>query len=262
MSTATTPTAATSGASVHKVVSGFTAITEQGHWDACSIIAEIAALHPAPWCKIHSWGDPAGLSGLVKAWRNEYIAAGRWDIDALGKGHGTSLANIHWHMAVKHPFHLAGYLPSLDAPTSSDHEQLHSFVKDNVYAGNTVIVFVTRAYNLPHNQAGVQRHFVTLGGIDSKLGYLVANGDTDEGIAAAAGTVIPCHWATWGQLLAAGVNGAIAVDVGWKPPVPIPPTPIPTPTPTPVPVDDAMRQALAELQADVKRLAELMQQGG
>jgi len=214
--------------SIRRIIPGFAALSEQGHWDACAIIAEMAAAHACPWA-VRMWPDvalsnPAAVNAKIVNWRQMYLSASRWTV-----GHGTTLGNIYWHLGELHA-HLAGYIPTVNSPNLT---ALHDFVKRHTYHGNPVIIFISRAYNLTKNEAGVYGHFVTLGGIDSTLGYVTANGDTLDGLRSAAGAIIPCQWNTWAQLVAAGINGAIALDASYAPPAPpSPPAPPVTPPPS------------------------------
>lgn len=236
-------TVAVAPTAVHVEIPDFRALSEQGHWDACAIIAEIAALHACPWATLHSWGDPAGISGLVKSWRNEYIAAGRWTV-----GHGTTLGNIYWHLAVKHGWQerLAGYIPYSSTPNMA---ALRAFIKQHTYHQRPVILFIGKASELADNEAGVSGHFVTLGGIDSTLGYLTANGDTLAGLKSGVGALIPTEWNTWQRLAAAGVNGAIALDRAWHPPVAATPPPPPPASNHPPDLHKLAEEALSAIQA-------------
>ena len=216
---------------VERIIPGFAALSEQGHWDACAVVAELDAIHACKWATIDAWGDPTALSGLIKSYRNDYIAASRWTV-----GHGTTLGNIQWHLATHKGWapRLAGYIPTVNSPNLT---ALHDFVKRNTYQGNPVILFISRAYQLTKNEAGVYGHFVTLGGIDSTRGYWTGNGDTLDGLRSAAGAIIPCQWNTWAQLVAAGINGAIALDASYASPAP--PTPPAPPVVTPPPSDSS-----------------------
>ena len=235
-----TAAAASPSSAVHVEIPGFAAISEQGHWDACGVIAELAALHACPWATFASWGNPAAISSLITEYRSEYVAAGRW-------GHGTTLSNIYWHVTQKRPLHLAGYIPYSSSPNMA---ALHSFIKLQTFRKNPVIVFISKAYNLTANEKGVYGHFVTLGGIDSVKGYLTANGDTLDGLRSAVGATIPLQWNTWAQLTAAGVNGAIALDASWRAPA------VATPPPAP-PASDSSSDALTLLDEALTALQSL-----
>lgn len=83
-------------------------------------------------------------------------------------------------------------------------EVIHQALK--VHAGtNGCVLQFEHAYKLPYNEPGVNRHFVGVGGIDSKAGYLIANGDDVNALAShdGHGKVIPTRWYGWNQLLAA-----------------------------------------------------------
>lgn len=236
---------------VHREIAGFRAISEQGHWLDCGIVAEIDALRACAWFRDDGRSDPAMTSGLIKSWHNEYAASIDPATNRPRMDHGTQLHDILWHLTTRHPenSHIAGHIPSVDVPNLT---QLRTFIKYHTYHLNPVIVFVSRAYNLPHNEAGVGGHFVTLGGIDSELGYLVANGDTTDALAnKALGVNVPTYWATWAQLTAAHVNGAIALDAAWQAPV------VTTPPPAP-PAGDSSSDALALAQQALNALQALI----
>lgn len=219
MATATPATGIT-----HLEIPDFVALTERGNWGACGIIAELDALQVCPWGNI-SFADPAAIDAKAKQWIAEYAAAGRASATGI-----TTLGNIHWHLQLHAP-HLAGYIPWSATPNL---DALHTFVKTHMLLQNPVIIEVGNAAALPNNQTGIQFHFVVLGGIDSTLGYLVANGDTQEALTTTH-ELVQTHWATWQQLITAKVCGAIAVQRGWTPPPP-PDTPL---TPLQV-LDDAL----------------------
>ena len=223
------PAAATG---VHVEIPGFQALSEQGHWDACAVVAELDALH------VCTWRNEPLVENTINAWRWQYVQARRWTAGA-----GTTLSNIYWHLT-QTPIraHIAGYIPYSGSP---DMAALHTFIKTQMLAQNPVIVEVSNAAALPHAEQGVRYHFVCLGGIDSTQGYLVANGDTLDAIQNKPGAIVPTYWATWAQLTQAGVCGAIALQrVVTPPPPPPPPPPVP-----PIGLQDAITQAEALLAA-------------
>src|SRR6185437_16180104 len=75
--------------------------------------------------------------------------------------------------------------------------------------GHTAISFVGRALALPDNEQGVYGHFIAFGGLDSDAGYLVGNGDELEALGGHG--IIPAHWIGWDKLVAAQINGLIAL---------------------------------------------------
>lgn len=182
-------------------------------WDACGCVANEVALAAL------SGRTPD--AGLAAAARRRDLAASRFTI-----GSGQALSDIAWDLEQRgcHDLQQIGYT---DAP---DLNALHDFIKRAALAQIPVIIELRHASALPDNEAGVNYHFVVLGGIDSTLGYLVANGDTRTGIAHQAlyghfpgcGN-LPTNWATWQTLEAAGICGAIAL----KPVPPLPPSPAP-----------------------------------
>ncbi len=237
MSAPAAPAASPAAVNIHIEIPGFQALTERNHWDACALIAEMDALNVCPWASTKFSLGASAISNRVSSWRNEYIAAGRWDLP----NHGTSLKNIYWHLT-KHKAHIAGYIPYSDTPNL---QALHDFIKHHTLAQNPVIIQVVNAQALPKNESGVASHFVTLGGIDSADGYLVANGDTEQALTTGA-FLLSLNWATWAVLVKAQIRGAIALDRSWQAPTPAP-TPTPTPTPTPV-VPIGLADAIASVE--------------
>src|SRR5690348_5270563 len=235
----TAPTVAPppSSVSVHVEIPGFQALSEQGHWDACAVVAEADALHVCPWN-----GVPLE-ENTINAWRYQYVRANRWT-----QGAGTTLGNIYWHLT-QTPVraHIVGYIPFSNLPNLTT---LHAFVKRQCLQQNPIIIQVSNASALPHAEQGVHYHFVALGGIDSTLGYLVANGDTTDALAGKPGAIVPTYWATWDVLVKAGICGAIALDRGYVPPTP-------TPTPPSVPSSDLHALAADALSALEKLTAAL-----
>ncbi len=227
--------APTVAANRHVEIPGFVALSERGHWDACSVVAEIDALHVCPWNAVPL------AENSIDAWRWQYVQHGKWSY-YNGKPIGTTLKNIYWHLTeTAIHAHIAGYIPYSDTPNLT---ALHAFVKQHTLAQNPLIVQVVNAQALPHAEQGVYSHFVAIGGIDSVKGYLVANGDTVDALQTTALTV-PLYWATWAQLVAAKISGAIALQRIVAPaPAPPPPPPV-TPPPTP-PIGLAAAIAQAE----------------
>lgn len=238
MSTASAPTPT----KVHLEIPGFAALSERGHWDACSVVAEIDALHACPW-------NSVALAGAsIDAWRWQYVRYGHWTYDPKsGRPIGTTLAAILWHLTqTAIHAHVAGYIPYSDTP---DNAALHDFVKRHALALNPIIVQVSNAQALPRAEQGVIQHFITLGGIDSDRGYLVANGDTLDALNTTA-TTVPLQWATWATLSAAKISGAIALQR-------IVPAPVPTTSPQPL-VTQAVRDSVHELVTQAQALAALL----
>ena len=204
---------ATSNAT-HVEIPHFLALTERGNWDACGVVAELAALHACPWSGVKF---PTAASGpaTVKAWRQQYVDAGHW------RGGGCYLSDIYWHLTT-HNRHVDAYLPYSDTPNLT---ALHTFIHTWTLKAHPVIIEVSNAAALPHNEQGIRYHFVCLGGIDSDAGYLVANGDTDAALTTTK-LWVPTYWATWATLVRAGICGAIAINRDYTPPAPPPVPPI------------------------------------
>lgn len=205
---------------VHVQIAGFQALSEQGHWDACAVVAEIDAVH------VCAWGHVALIENSINAWRWQYVQNHRWTFDRAGKSHGTSLAAIYWHLT-ETAVHarIAGYIPYTDAPDAAYRERLHTLLIQQAARGNPLIVQVCNAQALPRAEQGVKSHFVAVGGIDSDLGYWTANGDTLDAIQHAPGALVPCQWVSWRQFLEADIRGAIALERETPPPPPSPPSP-------------------------------------
>ena len=215
-------------------------------WDACGCVANEVALA--------ALGGRTPDPGNAQQVRARDLASGHFTT-----GSGQTLADIVWDINQR-GFHQLDVIPYSGSP---DLNALHDLVKSGGLNGWPVIIQVSRAYNLPDNEAGVNYHFVVSGGIDSTLGYLIANGDTRTGIARQPGfpanTQLPTNWATWATLVNAGICGAILVKpMGWTPPTPAPaPAPVPAPQPTPAPVpapapaddDSALAAQVAAAQA-------------
>ena len=225
-------------ATVHLEIPGFAAMSERGHWDACAVVAELDALH------VCAWRNEPLVENTINAWRWQYVQAQRWT-----QGAGTTLSNIYWHLTqTAIHAHVAGYIHFSDTP---DLAALHAFLKAQCVAGNPIIIEVSNASALPHAEQGVHYHFVTIGGIDSTLGYLIANGDTTDAFSHPNGATLPLYWATWAQLVTAGICGAIALDRGYTPP---------TPPPAPPPINQTgealalAQQALSALQQVIVKL--------
>ena len=214
----TAPTATATATAVHVQMDSFAALYEGAvAWDACGPVAAEVAM-----AALEGRKPDIGLAQKIRA---DAIAAGKFTPHS-----GQTLANIVWELEQR------GYTALTVVPFSNtpDPAALHALIKLGGLNKWPVIIEVSRAYNLPDNEGGVDYHFVVLGGIDSARGYLVANGDTKTGIANAkyhswpGAFDLPLNWATWQTLQAAGISGAILVHPkGWTPPAP-PPPPAPT----------------------------------
>lgn len=194
MATATAP-----AEKVHIEVEGFQGFGEfHGSNKDCSADAELMARHPLD-------GSPLDAATL-NLWWGEY-----WNTGHHTSG-GATLAHIYWH--------LTGSAHKLDpskcrvakyiGTDKVSLDTLHSEIKAALLQRQTVIVYLGRAYALPYNERGVYGHFIALGGIDSDKGYLVGNGD--DVLALGGKGIIPTRWYTWSQLVAAQINGMIALE--------------------------------------------------
>ncbi len=186
-------------AKVHVEVPGFQGYGEfHGSNKDCSADAELMARHPLD-------GSPLDAATL-NLWWSEY-----WNTGHHTSG-GATLAHIYWH--------LTGSAHKLDASKArvasfidTDKitlDKLHDAIKAALATGQTCIVYLGNALALPDNEHGVHGHFIALGGIDTDMGYLVGNGDEIEALGGHG--VIPTHWVGWNQLVAAQVNGMIAIE--------------------------------------------------
>lgn len=167
-------------------------------------------------------------------------AAGRFT-----NGSGQSLGDIYWDLQQR------GFKPAvmtmINYSNSPNLDALHNLLKEGGLNKWPVIFQVSKAYNLPDNEGGVNYHFVVSGGINSTFGYRIANGDTRTGIADSkyhsfpGAFALPLNWATWTQIAAAGICGAILVrPQDWQPPAPS------EPAPTTLTISLAEYQALQE----------------
>lgn len=202
-------------------------------WDACGPVANEMAV-----AALEGRLPDAGNAQRIRA---RDLAAGKFTAHS-----GQTLADILWDLGQR-GYNQVEYIPYSSAP---DINALHELVKNATFNRWPVIIEVSRAYNLPDNEAGVAYHFVTLEGIDSALGYLVCNGDTRAAIAAHPGfpacSELACNWASWATLESAGICGAIAVKPkGWTPAV-VPAAPPVTP---PAPADPLVSIPLSQLTA-------------
>ncbi len=209
-------TAAPAATTVDIQIADFRALYEGAvEWDACGPVAgevAIAALQ----------GRAPDIGRAQQAVARD-LAAGRFS-----RGSGQTLDDIAWDVE-QQGFTQLSIVPYSDTP---DLNAIHALLKEGGLNRWPVIFQVVRAYNLPDNEANVDVHFGVSGGINSALGYLVANGDTQTGIANGqyhgwpGAFALPLNWATWATLQNAGIAGAILVHPqGWQP---APPPPAPT----------------------------------
>lgn len=234
----TTATPTTTSQAVHSVMPQFHALWEGAvNWSACGPVANevaVAALQGRT-------PDPDNAKAVVA----RDAAAGRFHQPG-----GQNLSDIAWDLNER-GFKQLAVVPYSATP---DLNAIHALLKEGGLNKWPVILQVSRAYNLPDNEAGVRYHFVVSGGIDSTLGYLLANGDTKTGIALQpqwpASTHIPLNWASWSVIENAGVCGAILVHpADWTPP----------PPPAPADPDEADEAAkLAALKSQIAQVQTLV----
>lgn len=216
----TTATPAPAATVVDVEIPDFRALYEGAvEWDACGPVAgevAIAALQ----------GRAPDIGRAQAAIARDLAARDANGNARFMRGQGQSLANIAWDLQ-QQGFTELTVVPYSDTP---DLAALHDLLKLGGLNKWPVILQPVRAYNLPDNEAGVNSHFVVSGGINSAKGYLLANGDTQTGIANAqyhgwpGAFSLPLNWATWATLVNAGISGAILVHpMGWSPAPPPPP---------------------------------------
>jgi hypothetical protein len=189
-------------AKVTATLDGFTAVSEfWGHRDTCGEAAMLCLEH----CK-----DGLALNGPdVDEIRADMIAKG---YDA---NHGTLMSDLvdyfrtHRGLDVEY---VNGYGSTWDGG-------IHQACLD--HAGRDgVILEVELASKLTGNEGRVRRHYIAIGGIHPKLGYLVANGDDVMATNAhhGHGKVIPCRWMSKSVLASAKPSAcAIVRGLSWHP---------------------------------------------
>lgn len=148
---------------VHVVVEGFTAITEfpperKDIHDACGPDAEETCLasceHRQP------------TTGNIIAIRSRGIETGRFRVGG-GQNLDQLEADVAAHTTIK----------TTKTPMGSHIEVIHQALRDAMMRGNPCVLNLALAGALPGNEAGIHYHFVAVGGINTNLGYLIANGD-------------------------------------------------------------------------------------
>lgn len=150
---------------VHWEQPGLQAKSEtDGHGDTCGpiIIHDYMALKdPANWPLTN-----ARLDTL----RQDLINLGLMDVGPEAGMTISQIAAAFEHYGVK-PVKVVTYNSALPF------DQFHTDLISSLTNHQMVCYETTYALKLPNNQAGVDYHFVLLGGIDSLLGYWMANGD-------------------------------------------------------------------------------------
>lgn len=223
---------------IHVEIPHFHAIWEGAvDWRACAAVAvEVASAARE--------GRTPDTGEAKRIW-DAMVAADQVSRDAQGHPTGAYLSNVRWALERRGYTHL----DMIDYRDQPDLLALRQLLKDAGVAGDPVILLVVNGQALPDNEAGVAGHYVVSGGIDSGLGYLIANGDTRTGIAQhpAWPAFIPTNWARWSTLEAARISGAIRVHAK---PAPSVPTTAVTPTTPP-----QVAQALAAVEAAAQALA-------
>lgn len=157
-------------ATTHREIAGFIAPIDefQGHNDDCGPYAIMAALRP-----FDSATYPFDAHTLNTI-RQEMIDHKEWVWGSDGKSHGCNVDHIASYLR-RHGYGSTVF-SSYGEGGKFDLATFHDTLR--MYAGVKPIIFEpSQAYHLPGNEAGTLYHWVTVGGLDSTEGYLVANGD-------------------------------------------------------------------------------------
>ena len=131
-------------------------------------------------------------------------------------------------------------------------DELHTDLKSIATTHEAIIVETSNAAALPDNQPGVQYHFILVWGLDSHLGYLTCNGDTETALRAGPGAIVAPRWYSWGDILASQPGAYIILPAYTPKPPPAPPV-----APAPADVKGALADAnaaIATLQGLIKKL--------
>lgn len=180
---------------VHIVVPHFQAITEfAGHNDDCGPCANQVC---AACCE----GRPPTTDGM-NAMRARDLAAGKFR-----DGEGQRLDEVAWDVAQ----FTSPKIETTVTPFGSPAETIHNALRSALGRGNPCVLNLALAGSLPGNQSGIHYHFVAVGGVDTALGYLIANGD--EYPFGRIGT----YWVSWNGILAAQPCGLIEYHMPPKP---------------------------------------------
>ncbi len=187
---------------VHRELAGFAnhAVSEFPDTASNGLPAIRDACWIAAWMPIaHSYNaaNPLTAQELVRL-RADMTSKGDWSNGGIPMSYGERYVREVLKLQTLYPadyqYHSGG----------TKAEVLHEALK--VHAGiNGCILQLGAAHNLPYNEAGVNSHFIGIGGIDSQSGYLVANGDDVDALAAhnGHGKVLQTRWQGWGALLKA-----------------------------------------------------------
>lgn len=190
---------------VHVVVPHFSAITEfAGFNDDCGPCANQV-------CCAAIEGRPPSTAGM-NAMRARDLAAGKFRA-----GGGQTIAEVQWDVEHFTVPQIKTKLIPIGTPVEGQggiHEQLH----DAMVAGYPCVLNLALAGSLPENEDGIHYHFVAVGGIDTDLGYLIANGD------ALKMPHVGTYWVKWPDLARAQ---PIALLIYYPHPQPTTPQPAP-----------------------------------
>lgn len=201
----------TTVSTVHWQQPGLETMPEKdGHGDTCGPIVVLDYLHVSEGATL----DIAAVDAL----RTEAINAGLMNVGneiGMTTDQVAALCTRKGISVIKN----SGYQANLDLAV------FHADLIAAMLNKQAVIIEVDAAHNLPNNQAGVDAHFILAWGIDSALGYWIANGDTYAALA----TTTPSSpvWYSIGQIEAAqpigyiilpavGANSMSQIPAGWK----------------------------------------------
>lgn len=228
-------------APVHWQQTNLHAIAEtDGHGTTCGIDAALAYL------TLHNPVRFPESLGEVDALYNDAHDAGLIDTPSVRGMTVDMLASALRRWGVT-PVKVSSYNPNLDFQVFR-HDLITALL-----AHQLVIMETSVGQALPDNQPGVFYHFVLIGGIDSTLGYWVANGDSETALR--TNGVVPPTWMGVGALAASKPVGYVILPTLDKPAPPPPPAP-PTPPPPPAPEPPSLAEALPVVMAAIAGLIE------
>lgn len=218
---------------VHIEIAGFTAFTEFPHefdpsypkiTDACGPCANIACLNA-----VLRWGHSVDV--LIA----EMVHRRQQDIDngLFRAGSGQNLDELEASVKLWDPT-----IVTHKTPMGSDAEAIRQALKAAMLRGNPCVLNILNAQKLPNNEQGVQHHFVAVGGIDTALGYKIANGDYFP-----FAPEVPAYWVRWPDILAAQPYGLLEYEM----------QPLPAPPPPASPDIAAALAALADAEAAIAK---------
>jgi hypothetical protein len=195
---------------VHVVVPHFSAITEfAGYKDDCGPCANQV-------CCAAIEGRAPSVQGMNEMRRRD-LAAGKFRV-----GNGQTIAELKWDVDTFPTPKIATTLYPYDTPLEGL-KSLHQALHDACLRGNPCVLNLALAGSLPGNEANIHYHFVAVGGIDTDLGYLIANGD------ALKLPTVGTYWVKWPDLVKAQPFALLEYHMRPVAPPPPPPTMDPAP---------------------------------